>query len=328
MMNNENVLTRMGIDRKKVLSFFKENGFIVSFILLCAIALFFNSNFLAPNSILSLLNQTSIRGCVALGLTFAFTCGMFDMSVGSTAALLAGVSVLIYNQTQSVLLMILFDIVGGALLGSVNGILVGELDFPPFIATLSTQVAYRSIITLWGASGPFAIDQEFMPQFRKVATGTILGIPHLVLLFIALAAVLWFVLNRTKFGRYVTAVGSNATAARLSGINPRRIKILTYMLTGACAGLTAFCAVARLTSITAANLGEKWSFDGVAAVAIGGTTMSGGHGKVVGTFFGIVSYQMIDSILVYAGINPYLNGLVQGIIIVIAVLLQGRRTRT
>lgn len=234
---------------------------------------------------------------------------------------------LIYNQTQSVLLMILFDLVGGALLGSVNGILVGELDFPPFIATLSTQVAYRSIITLWGANGPFAINQEYMTSFRKVAMGTILGIPHLVWLFVLLAILLWFVLNRTKFGRYVTAVGSNANAARLTGINPRRIKILTYMLTGACAGLTAFCAVARLTSITAANLGEKWSFDGVAAVAIGGSTMSGGHGKVIGTFFGIISYQMIDSILVYAGINPYLNGLVQGIIIVVAVLLQGRRTK-
>ena len=326
-MNQEMTAKKMSLNKKKVFSFLKENGFIVSFLLLCVIALYFNHAFLSPSSILSLLNQTSIRGCIALGLTFAFTCGMFDMSVGSTAALLAGVSVLIYNQTQSVLLMILFDLVGGALLGSVNGILVGELDFPPFIATLSTQVAYRSIITLWGANGPFAINQEYMTSFRKVAMGTILGIPHLVWLFVLLAILLWFVLNRTKFGRDVTAVGSNANAARLTGINPRRIKILTYMLTGACAGLTAFCAVARLTSITAANLGEKWSFDGVAAVAIGGSTMSGGHGKVIGTFFGIISYQMIDSILVYAGINPYLNGLVQGIIIVVAVLLQGRRTK-
>lgn len=326
-MNKEMTVGKSGLNKNKVFSFIKGNGFIVSFILLCAIALYYNSAFLMPNSILSLLNQTTIRGCIALGLCFAFTCGMFDMSVGSTAALLAGVSVLIYNETQSVMLMILFDIVGGALLGSVNGILVGELEFPPFIATLSTQVAYRSIITMWGADGPFAIKQEFMTQFRKISMGTILGIPNLVVLFIGLAILLWFVLNRTKFGRYVTAVGSNENAARLTGINPRKIKILTYMLTGACAGLTAFCAVARLTSITAANLGEQWSFDGVAAVAIGGTTMSGGHGKVIGTFFGIVTYQMIDSVLVYAGINPYLNGLVQGIIIVIAVLLQGRRTR-
>lgn len=326
-MNNAMTAGKTRLNRKKVFAFFRENGFIVSFVLLCAIALYYNRAFLMPNSILSLLNQTSIRGCVALGLTFAFTCGMFDMSVGSTAALLAGVSVLIYNQTQSIVLMILFDVVGGALLGSVNGLLVGELDFPPFIATLSTQVAYRSIITMWGADGPFAIKQEYMTAFRKVSMGTILGIPHLVWLFILLALALWFVLNRTKFGRYVTAVGSNANAARLTGINPRRIKVLTYMVTGACAGLTAFCAVARLTSITAANLGEKWSFDGVAAVAIGGSTMSGGHGKVIGTFFGIVTYQMIDSILVYAGINPYLNGLVQGVIIVLAVLLQGRRTK-
>ncbi len=326
-MNHKMTIGKFQMDRKKIVSFFKGNGFIVSFVLLCAIALYYNHAFLMPASILSLLNQTSIRGCVALGLTFAFTCGMFDMSVGSTAALLAGVSVMIYNQTQSVLLMILFDIVGGAVLGSVNGLLVGELDFPPFIATLSTQVAYRSIITMWGADGPFAINQEYMTEFRKVAMGTILGIPNLVVLFIVLALLLWFVLNRTKFGRYVTAVGSNSNAARLTGINPRRIKFLTFMVTGACAGLTAFCAVARLTSITAANLGEKWSFDGVAAVAIGGSTMSGGHGKVIGTFFGIVIYQMIDSVLVYAGINPYLNGLVQGIIIVIAVLLQGRRTK-
>jgi len=326
-MNKEATAGKLGFNKNKVLAFIKSNGFIVSFILLCAIATYYNPNFLLPKSLLSLLNQTSIRGCTALGLTFAFTCGMFDMSVGSTAAFIAGVSVMIYNATQSVLLMILFAIVAGALMGSVNGILVGELEFPPFIATLSTQVAYRSIITMMGAEGPFAIKQEYMTEFRKIAMGKFLGMPNLVALFIGLAIILWFVLNRTKFGRYVTAVGSNSNAARLTGINPRKIKILTYMVTGACAGLTAFCAVARLTSITAANLGEKWSFDGVAAVAIGGTAMSGGHGKIVGTFFGIVMYQMIDSILVYAGINPYLNGLVQGIIIVVAVLLQGRRTK-
>ena len=93
-MNNEMTAGKTRLNRKKVFSFFRENGFIVSFVLLCAIALYYNRAFLMPNSILSLLNQTSIRGCVALGLTFAFTCGMFDMSVGSTAALLAGVSVL------------------------------------------------------------------------------------------------------------------------------------------------------------------------------------------------------------------------------------------
>lgn len=326
-MSDLKMTVQQGLTKNKLKTFIKENSFIISFILVCLIALYYNNNFLSPNSILTLLNQTSIRGCIALGLTFAFTCGMFDMSVGSTCAVVAGLSVLIYNETQSALLIFVFGIVAGALLGSVNGILVGELEFPPFIATLSTQVAYRSVITMLGADGPFAINQEFMSSFRQIATGKILGIPNLVVIFLALGVILWFLLNRTKFGRFVTAVGSNANAARLTGINPRRIKILVYMVTGACAGISAFCAVARLTSITAANLGENFSFDGVAAVAIGGTAMSGGHGKVVGTFFGIVMYQMIDSILVYAGINPYLNGLVQGIIIVVAVLLQGRRTK-
>ena len=326
-MSDLKMTVQQGLTKNKLKTFIKENSFIISFILVCLIALYYNNNFLSPNSILTLLNQTSIRGCIALGLTFAFTCGMFDMSVGSTCAVVAGLSVLIYNETQSALLIFVFGIVAGALLGSVNGILVGELEFPPFIATLSTQVAYRSVITMLGADGPFAINQEFMSSFRQIATGKILGIPNLVVIYLALGVILWFLLNRTKFGRFVTAVGSNANAARLTGINPRRIKILVYMVTGACAGISAFCAVARLTSITAANLGENFSFDGVAAVAIGGTAMSGGHGKVVGTFFGIVMYQMIDSILVYAGINPYLNGLVQGIIIVVAVLLQGRRTK-
>lgn len=326
-MTEMKVTLQNSFTKNKIKGFFKENGFIVSFVLLCCIALFYNKHFLSANSILTLLNQTSIKGCIALGLTFAFTCGMFDMSVGSQAAMIAGISVLIYNETQSIILIFLFSIAAGAVLGSINGILVGELEFPPFIATLSTQVAYRSIITMWGAAGPFAIAQEYMGAFRKLATGKVLGLPNLVFLFLALAAVLWVVLNRTKFGRFVTAVGSNANAARLTGINPRKIKILVYMLTGSCAGIGAFCALARLTSITAANLGESFSFDGVAAVAIGGTAMSGGHGKVIGTFFGIVMYQMIDSILVYAGINPYLNGLVQGVIIILAVLLQGRRTK-
>lgn len=305
--------------------FYRNCGYLLSFVLLVIIATCFNSRFLSVGNFLTLLNQTSVKGVIAIGLTFAITAGMFDLSLGSQVGLISGISVMLYNETQSAGLMVLFCLAAGCILGLVNGLLVAHFQMPPFIATLATQSAYRSIITQIGQDGPFEIDRAYMEQFRGIATGKILGIPNLVVIFIVVMILGAILLNRTKFGRYVTAVGSNDTAARLAGINVKMVKTVCYIITGCMAGLSAFLLTARLTSITAANAGLKFEFDGVAAVAIGGTAMTGGRGRIVGAFFGMIMFQMIETILVSAAVPPFLNGLVQGAIIVIAVLMQGRK---
>jgi len=306
-------------------TFYRNYGYLVSFVLLTLIALYFNKDFLSVNSIFTLLNQTAVKGVISIGLTFAITCGMFDLSLGSQVGLISGLSVIVYNTTQSVFIMLVFCVVLGCILGSLNGVFVSYLAIPAFIATLATQSAYRSIILQLGKDGPFEIDRAILSQYRKVATGKILGIPNLVLIFFIVTAIAAVVLNRTKFGRYVTAVGSNPKAAELAGINVKLIRVVCYIITGAMAGLSAFIMTARLTSITAANAGLKFEFDGVAAVAIGGTAMGGGRGRIIGTFFGIIMFQMIETILVSAAVPPFLNGLVQGTIIIIAVLMQGKK---
>jgi len=314
-------------DREFKLSFadfYSKYGYIISFIVLVFIGLYFNKSFLSINNIMTLLVQASVKGVIAIGLTFAITCGLFDLSLGSQVAFIAGMGVVLYNAIPSIPLTLLFMLAFGCVLGSVNGLLVAHFSMPPFIATLATQAAYRSIITQLGAEGPFEINRAYLEQFRVVATGSLLGIPYMVWIFAIVAALGGLVLNRTKFGKYVTAIGSNANAARLAGINVKGIKTMVYVLTGCMAGLSGFLLTARLTSITAANAGLQFELDGVAAVAIGGSAMSGGRGRILGSFFGILMLQMIESILIAAAVPPFLSGLVKGIIIIVAVLIQDR----
>lgn len=304
--------------------FYSKYGYIISFIVLVFVGLYFNKSFLSVNNIMTLLIQASVKGVIALGLTFAITCGLFDLSLGSQVALISGLGVVLYNAVPSIPLMLLFMLAFGSILGSINGLLVAHFNMPAFIATLATQAAYRSIITQLGAQGPFEIDRSLLEQFRVIATGSILGIPYMVMIFIVVAALGGLVLNKTKFGKYITAIGSNANAARLAGINVTGIRTIVYVLTGCMAGLSGFLLTARLTSITAANAGLQFELDGVAAVAIGGTAMSGGRGRILGSFFGILMLQMIESILIAAAVPPFLSGLVKGLIIIAAVLMQDR----
>lgn len=309
-------------------TFYRKNGYVFAFVLLVVIATSFNPHFLSTNDILTLLNQTAVKGVIAVGLVFAVTAGLFDLSVGSQVGLIAGIGVMLYNQYPSVPVLFMFAIGAGCVLGLINGLLVAHLKMPTFIATLATQAAFRSIITQIGASGPITINRNYLDQFNQVANGSILGIPNLVFLFIVVTVIGIILFNRTKFGRYVTAIGSNVTAAKLAGINVKKIQTICFIITGITAGLSAFILTARLTSITAANAGVNFEFDGFAAIAIGGTSMVGGRGKILGAFFGMIMLQMIETIQISAAVPPFLDGLVKGIIIVVAVLMQNQDKTT
>ncbi|MDF2891516.1 MAG: Monosaccharide-transporting ATPase [Clostridia bacterium] len=324
-MNTEVSLNKLYKQRFR--KFYSEYTYLFSFMVLVVVAVIVNDKFLTYSNLSTLMLQATIKGIIALGMTLIIISGQIDLSVGSMAALVAGLGVAVLNNTQSILVMLLFCLAFGTILGFVNGLLVTKGKIAAFIVTLATMSAYRSIIVQLGQGGPFNVSAELNDRFRMIAAGNIFGIPNLAIVFVIAMAIMTFVMSKTKFGRYVYAVGSNENAARLTGINIDRIKILCFSITGFLTGISAFLLSSRLTSITAPNAGISFELDAIAAVAIGGTAMNGGRGKVVGTFLGAIMLQMIEGILIAAKIPPFLTGLVKGIIIILAVLFQSKKNK-
>lgn len=318
-------------DRLKKL--YTNYTFLFSFLVLVVIETYFNPQFLSYGNLSLLLLQSTIKGIIASGMTLIIIAGMIDLSVGSMVALVGGLGVVVLNQTGNIFIMLLFCVAFGTLLGAFNGLLVTKARIAPFIVTLATMVGFRSIIVQLGQGGPFNVAENVYEKFRMVASGYLFrtdsfkGIPYMVIWFVAVVAIIAFIMSKTKFGRYVYAVGSNQIAAKLTGINVDLVKTMTYVITGFLVGIAAFLLSSRLTSITAPNVGVSFELDAIAAVAIGGTAMAGGSGLIIGTFIGSIMLQMIEGILIAAKIPVFLNGLVKGVIIIVAVVFQSRRER-
>ena len=300
-------------------------SYIISFVGLLIIATIANPMYFSYANLSTLLLQASIKGIIALGMSLLIIAGMIDLSVGSMVALVAGIGVVVLNSTGSPWIALAFCVAFGALLGLINGLLVTLGRIAPFIVTLATMSAYRSIIVQLGQGGPFNVNADILPSFRMIAAGNVFGIPNLALIFVAITFVMALIMLRTKFGRYVYAVGSNEQAARLTGINVNAVKTLCFTITGLLAGISAFLLISRLTSITAPNAGTSFELDAIAGVAIGGIAMTGGRGVIAGSFFGSLMVQMIEGILIAARIPPFLNGLVKGVIIIFTVFLQRKK---
>ena len=211
--------------------------FIFSFLVLVIIATVINHSFLSWTSLSTLMLQSSIKGIIALGMTLIIISGQIDLSVGSQAALIAGLGVVVLNKTESAFIMLLFCMAFGIVLGTINGVITTKGKMAPFIVTLATMSAYRSIIVQLGQGGPFNVNMKILMSFRKIAAGKTIGIPNLAIIFIIITILMALMVKYTKFGRYVYAVGSNENAAFLTGINVDRIKTLCFTLTGLLTGV-------------------------------------------------------------------------------------------
>ena len=308
-------------------TFNSKYSYVVSFFALLIVATIIKPKYLSYNNMSTLVLQASIKGIIALGMSMLIIAGLIDLSVGSLVALVAGVGVIVLNSTLNIWLTLGFCIVFGAFLGMINGLLVTKGKIAPFIVTLATMSAYRSIIVQLGQGGPFNVSMDIYQTFRMIAAGRTFGIPNLALIFVGITIVVALMMAKTKFGRYVYAVGSNEKAARLAGVNVDLVKTMTFVVTGILCGVSAFLLMSRLTSITAPNAGNAFELDAIAAVAIGGVAMTGGRGVIAGSFFGAIMLQMIEGILIAAKIPPFLNGLVKGIIIIFTVLLQRKNNK-
>ncbi|MBS3812960.1 ABC transporter permease [Candidatus Bipolaricaulota bacterium] len=299
--------------------------------LLALIVLFVASSFASPiflkwRNLTNVLRQISYTGTIALGMTFVIISGGIDLSVGSMTAFVGGVVVIMVNYFGGGLLAILIAILVGLLMGAAagafNGLIITKGKVAPFIVTLGTWGMFRSLTLYISGAGEFRSTSRLFPQ---LGMGYFLKIPIPVWILLGLTVFYSILLNRTKFGRYVCAVGSNERVAEYSAINVQRIKFLTYIITGVNVGITAVLLSSRLNSINPTTAGSGFELDAIAAVIIGGTMLSGGSGSVFGTLIGAIILGIVSNMLNLLGVSPYLQGTVRGLVIIGAVLIQRQR---
>lgn len=289
-----------------------------------------NPVFLSPGNLANVLTRTAFIGIIAVGATFVITTGGIDLSVGSLAAFTAGVMIVVMNALVGpmgagwpvVLVGMLAAIGLGLVAGLVNGLLVTRGRIEAFIVTLGTMGIFRSLVTYLADGGTLSLDSGMRAVYRPVYYGGLFGIPTPVLVFALVALIGAVILYRTRFGRYCAAIGSNDEVARYSAIDVDRVRLLAFVLQGLCVAIAVVLYVPRLGSASATT-GVLWELEAIAAVIIGGTMLKGGFGRIWGTVVGAVMLTLIDNILNLTGaISVYLNGAIQGAIIIVAVLLQ------
>tara|TARA_B110000027_G_scaffold47884_1_gene52515 strand:- start:1515 stop:2483 length:969 start_codon:yes stop_codon:yes gene_type:complete len=308
----------------------KTAGPFIALVALFIIGIFVNDAFLSAGNVSNILARSSFIGIVAIGATFVITTGGIDLSVGSMAAFISGCMILLMNALMNtfdslitiIFLAIIASAAIGALAGMINGLLTTKAKIEAFIVTLGTMGIYRSLVTYMADGGTLSLNFTIGDVYSKVYYGTLLGLPYPVWVFLAVAIIGYVLLNMTVFGRHCFAVGSNESVAHYSAINVDRVKTATYILQGLCVSIATIIYVPRLGSASG-QTGILWELEAIAAVIIGGTMLKGGYGRIWGTVVGALILTLIGNILnLTDAVSNYLNGAVQGVIVIVAVYLQ------
>ncbi|MET1071612.1 MAG: ABC transporter permease, partial [Umezawaea sp.] len=278
---------------------------------------------LTEANISTMLRLAAAIGVVSVGMTFVIISGGIDLSVGSIVALCSVWMTTVATQAYGPVVMVLCGLLVGLGCGLVNGLLISYGKIVPFIATLAMYASARGLAErLSGRRTQVVSETGFTTFFR----GAFLGIPVLIWMLALVFAVGWVLLNRTNFGRRTLAVGGNAEAARLAGINVKRHTALVYGIAGLCCGIAAIMVVARTTSGASTN-GLFYELDAIAAVVIGGTLLTGGRGSLIGTLVGVLIFTVLNSIFTQNNLDTDIQNIAKGVIIVAAVLLQSTKLR-
>lgn len=295
----------------------KSFGLIFVILGIVIIMSFISPVFMTQKNIINIIRQISINGIIAVGMTFVILTGGIDLSVGSVVAMtsviigyLLGIEVpWIIACTVGVLVAIAF--------GIFNGIMVAYIGFQPFIATLATVTMGKGIALAFSGGRPFPIRNK---SFLELGKGYIGNIPIPVIILIVVVIIGLIVLNTTTFGRYIFAVGGNKNAAKLSGVKTKKVELSVYVISAICAAIAGLILSARISSGQPTS-GIGYELDAIAATAIGGTSMSGGMGSLIGTVYGFIILGLMTNSMNLLNINSFYQEIVKGIIIVIAVFL-------
>ncbi|WP_370948714.1 ABC transporter permease [Amycolatopsis sp. cg5] len=280
--------------------------------------------FFTEGNISTILRLAAAIGVVSVGMTFVIISGGIDLSVGSIVALSSVWLTTLATQSYGPFVMVICGLAVGLGCGLINGILVSYGKIVPFIATLAMYVSARGLAErISGRRTQVVAETGFLDFFR----GDFLGIPVLIWMFALVFVVGWILLNRTTFGRRTYAVGGNAEASRLAGINVKRHTALVYGVAGLCCGIAALMVVARTTAGASTN-GTLYELDAIAAVVIGGTLLTGGRGSLVGTLIGVLIFTVLSNLFTLNNLDTDIQNIAKGVIIVLAALLQFRARKS
>ncbi len=316
-----------------ITKFIANYSFILVFLVILLVYAL-TSGGLTWSAVMNIFRHSAVIGIIGIGMGLICLTGDIDLSVGSMLAMDAGFSVIIYNMTGSILVTLIFACALGAACGFLNGVMVGIVKMPAFIVTLATMLIFRSFAQYFcqhvdkaligGGSSVYKMSTKLdsYQRFYSFGNGKVATVPIVGLILILTTAVFVYITTSTKFGKKIYAVGSNAKAALMSGINVPAVRTLVFVIAGALVGLGAFLWIAMNASADPATTGKSYEMYAIASVVLGGISMSGGRGKCFGILFGAMSYTVIDKIIVALKMDSLINDAIKGIILLLVIFLQ------
>ncbi|GEM75825.1 ribose ABC transporter permease [Vibrio sagamiensis] len=320
-MSNDNETSKKNWLTKE---WFIEQKSLIALLFLIVVVSFLNPHFFTVDNILNILRQTSINAIIAVGMTLVILTAGIDLSVGSVLALCGAFAASMIALEVPVLIAVPTALFAGAILGAVSGLIIAKGKVQAFIATLVTMTLLRGVTMVYTDGRPISTGfTDTADAFAWFGTGYALGIPVPVWLMVIVFAAVWYLLNHTRFGRYVYALGGNESATRLSGINVDRVKMGVYAICGMLAALAGIIVTSRLSSAQP-TAGMGYELDAIAAVVLGGTSLMGGKGRIMGTLIGALIIGFLNNALNLLDVSSYYQMIAKAVVILLAVLVDNK----
>ncbi|OEC82781.1 ribose ABC transporter permease [Photobacterium damselae subsp. damselae] len=301
-----------------------EQKSLIALIFLIVVVSFLNPNFFTVDNILNILRQTSVNAIIAVGMTLVILTAGIDLSVGSVLALCGAFAATLIAMEVPVLIAVPTALLAGAILGAISGVIIAKGKVQAFIATLVTMTLLRGVTMVYTDGRPISTGfTDVADSFAWFGTGYAMGIPVPIWLMVIVFAAAWYLLNHTRFGRYVYALGGNESATRLSGINVDRVKIGVYAICGFLSALAGIIITSRLSSAQP-TAGMGYELDAIAAVVLGGTSLAGGKGRIMGTLIGALIIGFLNNALNLLDVSSYYQMIAKAVVILLAVLVDNK----
>lgn len=326
-MSNQSTTSKTEIMHERKLfskAWLIEQKSLIALLFLIAVVSFLNPNFFTLDNILNILRQTSVNAIIAVGMTLVILTAGIDLSVGSVLALCGAFAASLIAMEVSVFIAVPTALIAGTVLGAISGVIIAKGKVQAFIATLVTMTLLRGVTMVYTDGRPISTGfTDTADTFAWFGTGYTLGIPVPVWIMVIVFAAAWYVLNHTRFGRYVYALGGNESATRLSGINVDRVKIGVYAICGLLSALAGIIVTSRLSSAQP-TAGMAYELDAIAAVVLGGTSLAGGRGRIMGTLIGALIIGFLNNALNLLDVSSYYQMIAKAVVILLAVLVDNK----
>ena len=303
--------------KKKLINQINIYRSVLILLVICLFASILSDSFLSVTNLFNVFKQITVAGIIGCGMTFVILTGGIDLSVGSILGLSGVVASGVLASTGNTPLAVLTALGIGLACGIVNGFFISQCEIPPFIATLGMMTLLRGCVLVYTKGSPISVKVD---SYKFIGKGSVLGIPVPVIILLLLFLIAHYILTQTPYGRSVYAFGGNREAARLSGISIKKTEWMAYVINGFLSGVAAVVLTARLGSAQSTS-GPGIEMDAIAAVILGGTSISGGTGFVLPTVVGAMIMGIIDNILTLMNVNPHATNIVKGAVVLIAVLV-------